>query len=122
VEAIDDTFAAKDDDVLFYLLVTKAWLDQLILALVLICHSSYRGVFELLRDMFDITVSLGTIHNRIQWAAEQAAAINRAQNLAEIRVGLHDEIFQGSMPVLVGIDAASLYCYLLADVEHRDGV
>jgi hypothetical protein len=121
VEAIDDAFAAKDDDVLFYLPVTKAWLDQLILALVLICHSSYRGVFELLRDMFDVTVSLGTIHNRIQWAADQAAGINRAQNLSAIRVGLHDEIFQGSMPVLVGIDAASLYCYLLADVEHRDG-
>jgi hypothetical protein len=24
------------------------------------------------------------------------------------------------MPVLAGVDAASTYCYLLADAEHRD--
>ena len=34
----------KTEKVLFYLPVTKAWLRQLVLALVLICHSSYRGV------------------------------------------------------------------------------
>jgi hypothetical protein len=37
-----------------------------------------------------------------------------------IKVGLHDEIFQGSQPVLAGVDAASTYCYLLQGVEHRD--
>jgi hypothetical protein len=30
--------------VLFYLPVTEAWLRRLILALLLLCHSSYRGV------------------------------------------------------------------------------
>ncbi len=43
----------KKDDVLFYLPVTKSWLKQLILTLILICHSFYRGVKELLRDLFD---------------------------------------------------------------------
>ena len=81
---------------------------------------SYRGVKELLRDLFNIPISVGTIHNRLQSAAGQACAINRSQNLSAIRVGLHDEIFQGSMPVLAGVDAASTYCYLLADAEHRD--
>ena len=37
-----------------------------------------------------------------------------------ILVGLHDEIFQGTLPVLAGVDAASTYCYLLAVAEHRD--
>jgi hypothetical protein len=120
VEAIDEAFAPKDAEVLFYLPVTEAWLKQLILALVLICHSSYRGVQELLRDLFAISISVGAIHNRLQWAAEQAAAINRSQDLSPIRVGLHDEIFQGSRPVLAGVDAASTYCYLLADADHRD--
>jgi hypothetical protein len=83
-------------------------------------RSSYRGVKELLRDLFNIPISVGTIHNRLQSAAGQACAINRSQNLSAIRVGLHDEIFQGSMPVLAGVDAASTYCYLLADAEHRD--
>lgn len=94
--------------------------DQLVLSLTPICRSSCRGVKELLRDMFDLPVSIGTIHNRLQRAAAKAATINRAQDLSSIRVGLHDEIFQGAMPVLAGVDAASTYCYLLASAEHRD--
>ena len=119
-EALDQAFAAESEDVLFHLPVTEAWLNQLMLALILTCHSSYRGVKELLRDLFDIPVSIGTIHNRLQAAAARACVINRSQNLSAVRVGLHDEIFQGSMPVLTGVDAASTYCYLLAAAEHRD--
>ena len=120
--AIDEVFsdAKKEQEVLFYLPVTQTWLFQLILALVLICHCSYRGVVELMRDLFDLSISVGTIHNRLQSAAEQAAAINLDQVLSPLRVGLQDEIFQGSQPVLVGVDAASTYCYLLAAAEHRD--
>ena len=121
--AMDATFepTASDDDVLFHLPVTKTWLSQLILGLVLICHSSYRGVVELFRDLLDVSISVGTIHNRLQSAAATASGINQAQDLARIQVGLHDEIFQGSQPVLAGVDAASTYCYLLQGVEHRDG-
>ena len=50
----------KTEKVLFYLPVTKAWLRQLVLGLVFICHSSTRGVVELLRDLFDYRISLGT--------------------------------------------------------------
>ena len=54
-EALSEAFApsSRPDDVLFYLPVTKAWLRQLVLGLVFICHSSTRGVVELLRDLFD---------------------------------------------------------------------
>ncbi|MEO0648747.1 MAG: hypothetical protein AAFZ17_21760, partial [Cyanobacteria bacterium J06650_10] len=53
--SLDESFAPSqgDDDVLFHLPVTKNWLYQLILGLVLICHSSYRGVVELFRALFD---------------------------------------------------------------------
>src|SRR5262245_19687488 len=63
--ALRDAFApqAEDDTVLFYLPVTQAWLRQLVLALVLICHSSLRGVVELLGDLFNYPISLGTVHN-----------------------------------------------------------
>lgn len=46
--ALDDAFlaAAPEDETLFKLTVTKAWLRQVIVALPLICHSSYRGVIE----------------------------------------------------------------------------
>ncbi|MFK8184977.1 MAG: hypothetical protein AB8B99_16520 [Phormidesmis sp.] len=121
-QALEESFAPSqgDDDVLFYLPVTKNWLYQLILGLVLICHSSYRGVIELFRDLFDTSISIGTIHNRLEAAAATAAEINQSQDLSGIEVGLHDEIYQANRPVLVGIDAVSTYCYLLQSVEHRD--
>ena len=69
-QALDESFAPSqgDDDVLFHLPVTKSWLYQLILGLMLICHSSYRGVVELFRDLFDTPISIGTVHNRLQSA------------------------------------------------------
>ena len=120
--SLDASFAPSqgDDDVLFNLPVTKSWLYQLILGLVLICHSSYRGVVELFRDLFDTPISIGTVHNRLEAVAATAVEINQSQDLSGIEVGLLDEIFQSNRPVLVGVDAASTYCYLLKDVEHRD--
>jgi hypothetical protein len=112
--------APVDDEVLFYLPVTKAWLRQLVLALVLICHSPYRAVVELLRDLFDWEVSLGTVHNIVHHAVEPARAISRHRDLAGVRIGAHDEIFQAGHPVLVGVDTASTYCYLLSLEDHRD--
>ena len=121
--SLDETFTPSkgDDEVLFHLPVTKSWLYQLILGLVLICHSSYRNVVELFRDLFDTPISIGTIHNRLQATAEKAAEINQTQDLSGIEVGLHDEIYQANKPVLVGVDAASTYCYLARrSVDHRD--
>jgi hypothetical protein len=123
-QALSQAFAPtpKPDEVLFYLPVTKAWLRQLILALVLICHSSARGVVELLRDVFDCPISLGTVHNIVHSAVEPARAISRRYDLAPVRIGAHDEIFQALHPVLVGVDTASTYCYLLSLEDHRDAV
>ena len=120
--ALDDAFepTISDKQVLFHLPITKSWLFQLILGLVLICHSSLRGVVELLRDVFDVAISASTVRNRLNTAAEQASAINAAQDLSLIEVDLRDEIFQVHRPVLVGMDAASTYCYLLKLAEHRD--
>jgi len=120
--ALDDAFlsATPDHEVLFEVAVTKAWLRQVIVALPLICRSSYRGVVEFLRDLLGLSISVGTVHHVLQSATRQAGVINRQQDLSGIRVGLHDEIFQGATPVLAGVDAASTYCYLLAAEERRD--
>ena len=122
-EALNDAFspANRDDQkVLFHLPVTKAWLRQLILALTLICHSSLRGVVELLRDVFDYDISPSTVHNVLRSAVPQARACNEQQELSRVRIGAHDEIFQSGHPVLVGLDADSTYCYLLSLEDHRD--
>ena len=119
---LDEAFssATPDEAVLFELAVTKTWLRQVIVALPLICRSSYRGVVEFLRDLLGLPVSLGHVHDVLQAATRQASAVNDEPDLSGIRVGLHDEIFQGATPVLAGVDARSTYCYLLAAEQHRD--
>jgi len=120
--ALDDAFrsATPDDEGLFELVVTKVWLRQVIIALALICRGSCRGVIEFVRDLLGVSMSVGTVHQVLQSAARTAGIINQEQDLSAIRLGLHDEIFQGAMPVLTGVDAKSTYCYLLAAADHRD--
>ena len=113
--------SADEDDVLFCLPVTKNWIRQFVLALILICHSSFRGVIEILQEVFDYhNLSLGTVYNIVSEAVQKAQPINNAQYLSGIGVGIPDEIFQASKPVLVGMDARSTYCYLLTAEEQRD--
>lgn len=126
-EALDEVFAASgggapgEERVLFYLPVTKPWLRQVTLGLTLSCHSSFRGVVEFFDDVFDYPISVSTVHNILQHAVEQARSYNLGQDLSDVRIGAHDEIFQTRQPVLVGADVASTYCYLLSLEEHRDG-
>ena len=123
-EAIDEAFTAPtddDDQVLFHLPVTKKWILQFVLSLIMVCHSSFRGVIEILNTLFDYhQISLGTIHNMVREAIEKSQQINNAQDLSPIRIGLPDEIFQTGQPILVVVDAQSTYCYLLAAEDHRD--
>jgi hypothetical protein len=121
-KALEHAFAPApvQDEVLFHLPVTKTWLEQLVLGLVLICHSSYRGVVELLSDVFDYRISPGTVHNIVHSTVAQAQRINDRYDLSGVRFGAHDEIFQGRQPVLVGVDTDSTFCYLLSLEEHRD--
>jgi hypothetical protein len=120
--ALDDAFlsAAPDEEALFALAVTKTWLRQVIVGLALICHSSYRGAVEFLRDLLGVSISVGTVHQVLQLVTQKAGVLNRDQDLSGVRVGLHDEIFHDGKPVLAGVDAASTYCYLLVAAQHRD--
>jgi hypothetical protein len=120
--ALDEAFTptAHDDHVLFHLPVTKAWLRQATLGLTLICHSSYRGVVEFFRDLFDVPISVGTVHNIHREAITAARPHNHTQDLAHVDLAALDELYQNRRPVLVGVDAASTYCFLLTDEDHRD--
>lgn len=122
--ALDDAFLSTktDDEVLFHLPVTKAWLRQATLGLVFICHSSLRGASEYWRDLFGVHMAVGTVHNILRDAVTKARPYNRRQNLANVNIGALDELFQTRHPVLVGADVASTYCFLLSMEEHRDAV
>ena len=121
-DALEHAFATdeQDDNVLLHLPITKAWVRQLVLELVLLCHSPFRAVTELFDDLFGHHISIGTVSNIVTSAVETARRVNSAQHLSAVRVGAHDEIFQASRPVLVGMDVESTYCYLLSLEDHRD--
>jgi hypothetical protein len=122
LEGISKSFEKQlsSDKVLFYIPVTKQWLCQVVLALIFICRASYQGVCEFFRDIFDCRISKGTIHNVVHEHLKIAKEINDQQDLSHVQVGLHDEIYQGRDPVLVGCCARSTYCYLLSLEETCD--
>ena len=105
--------STMDKEVLFHIPVTKKWLEQVSLGLIFICRSSYQGVQEFFRDLFDYQISKGSVHNIVYKHLNMAKDINHKQDLSEVKEGLHDEIYQAGDPVLVGCCARSTYCYLL---------
>jgi hypothetical protein len=111
---------AQPPDLLFWLPVTRSWLHQLVVALALLCHSPYRGIVDLLADLFDHHISIGTVHNILRSAASTAASVNGQQDLSGVSFAALDEIFQAGSPVLVAADTRSGYCCLLSQEEHRD--
>ena len=120
--ALQEAFASPavaEDQVLFQLPVTNAWLRQATLGLTLICHSSLRGVVEYWRDLLGVQMGLGTVHNILQDAVAKARPHNLRHNLAPIAIAALDEIFPSRRPVLVGADVASSYCFLLSLEERR---
>jgi hypothetical protein len=123
-DALAQAFAPPEEDgdrVLFELPVTKNWIEQFVLAQVLVGHTSFRGAIEILDAVLDYRdISVGTVHNIVAGAVAQARAVNDAQDLRGIRVGAHDEIYQARRPVLVGADIQSTYCYLLAEEDCCD--
>lgn len=69
----------------------------------LIGHGSLRGVVELFGDVFDCSISVGTVHNVLQAPVGEARSCNERQDLCAVHIGAHDKIFQSGKPVLVGI-------------------
>ena len=119
--AANQAFEAKDDDVLFYIPVTKAFLYAMIVALFLICKSSYRDIICFLKSIFNYHVSIGTVSNVINDAAEMAIPINNSYDLSTVRESASDEAFHLNKPLLVTVDIASRFCPLLVHADNRDG-
>lgn len=121
LQGIDEAFqVANDNDVLFYLPVTKKWLIAFILCLILHCKACYRGIYKLLTDSFDYNISIGTIHNIAQTAAVTAKNINKEEDLKTVTLAAPDELFYNDKPILTGVDIPTLYCYLLSKEKNRD--
>ncbi len=123
VAAVDQAFDEAHTDenkVLFYLPITKAWIEQLVLCLMLHGRASFRGITHVLKDVFDYDISVPSIHNISVGAKRTAAHINIQQDLSCVKLAAYDEIFHLNKPVLAGVDIPSLYCFLLSQEDHRD--
>ena len=120
--AVDESFnlAKTDNEVIFYLPVTNEWIQQLVLSLMLAPHASYRNIITLLKDCFDMDISLGKVHAIFTEAVEMSMQLNASEDLSKIKISSNDELFHHNRPVLSGIDIRSLYCYLLSYELQRD--
>jgi hypothetical protein len=119
-QAFKEQTPTDENEVLFYIPVTKKWISQVVLALILICKASYQNVCEFLIDVMDYKMCKGTVHNIVYEHLSHVKEINCSQDLSTIKQGLHDEIYQSGTPVLVGCCASSTYCYLLKSEEACD--
>src|SRR5437588_10741370 len=54
--------------------------------LLLLCHSSYRGVVEFYRDLLNVNLSVGTVHNIVREAIAKARPYNLGQDLAAVDI------------------------------------
>jgi hypothetical protein len=121
--ALDEVFAQPPDTpekVLFWLPVTKSWIEQATIGLALTCKGSERGIVQYFDDHFDYRMSVGKVHNILTSAVPLARVQNAKVELVNIRDAALDELFQAKWPVLAGVDVASTFCFLLSREEHRD--
>ena len=113
-KSIDDAFDPKSKEIkkekiLFYLPITKSWICQFILVMILNNRGSYRGVIKSLSDLLDYQISIGKIHNVVHEHIQKSIVINNRQDLSNVKIGAHDELFHQNKPVLAVIDIPSLY-------------
>lgn len=120
LEAANKAFDQGDDDVLFYIPVTKSFIQQSVVALRLICESSYRNIMFYVQTMFNHDVSLGSVCNILDDAAEKAVIINQSYDLSQIKDSASDELFHWNSPILAAVDIPSRFCALLAKADSRD--
>ena len=100
----------------------KNFIEKVVICLVMLCHSSCRGVQEFVKTVFDYEISLDRISKIINEASKRAEKFNKSQSLNQIKEGALDEIFSGSIPVLVGVDLRSTYTFLLSEEGGRRGI
>lgn len=94
-------------------------ITRLVLSLSLDCHASIEGIQRSAQAILGQHISIGKISSIIREASERAQQFDDQITLETIKQGANDEIFQGNVPVLTGIDPESTYIYLLEEAGDR---
>lgn len=120
LQAAHQAFDEEDDSVLYSVPVTKPFIKQVVLALGMICKSSYRDIKFFMKSIFDYSISVGGIFNVMDNASEKAKSINDSYDLSLIKTSAADELFHRNKPILDVVDVDSRFCALLAKADKRD--
>ncbi len=120
LDGASNAFAESDENVLFTIAVTKSLIHTMVVALRLVCGSSYRGIMFFLDSVFGHSISLGSVFNILDVTADKAQSINGSYALNTIRNSAADELFHRNQPILNVVDIDSRFCALLAKAQDRD--
>lgn len=108
--AINKAFDEENENTLLYdLPITKNYIKQVVLSLFLICKSSFRDIIFFLKDIFDYSISLGSIYTILDEEAEKAENVNQSYNLSSIKISTADELFHRNKPHLAVVDIPSTF-------------
>lgn len=100
--------------------ITKQLKTRLVVSMALDCRAPLEGIQRTMA-VLGVKISIGAISGILQEAANRAEEFDKSVPLDGISQGANDEIFQGSTPILTGIDLDSTYVYLLEAAKDRSG-
>jgi hypothetical protein len=101
-------------------IIDESMKEKIIVACMLICKASTEDTQRFISTVFNEWISIGKISRIINEAATKAEHWNSSIDLRGIKTGANDEIFQGSTPILVGVDPNSTFTYMMEEAENRD--
>jgi hypothetical protein len=120
LNAVTSSFEEAGEGVLFTIPVTREFIRKVVVALFLICGSSYRGIVYFLSCIFGYHIALGSVFNILDGAADNATQVNESYDLSTIKTSAADELFHRNAPILGVVDIPSRFCALLAKADDRD--
>jgi len=120
LDAATKAFDETDEEVLFTIKVTKAFIHMVVVALYLLDGPSYRGIMFFMETVLGYPIALGSIFNILDVAADKAKPLNDSYGLCAIQSGAADELFHRNQPILSVVDIESRFCALLAQSDNRD--
>lgn len=110
----------KEEDVLFYLPVTKDFIHATVVDLSIGCKVSTRDIVCHLENTLGYHLAVGSVTNILDAASDKASCINNSYDLSLIKDSAADELYHHNKPLLASVDIPSRFCPLLVHADDRD--
>jgi hypothetical protein len=110
----------KEEDVLFFLPVTKDFIHATVVDLSIGCKVSTRDIVCHLENTLGYHLAVGSVTNILDAASDKASCINNSYDLSLIKDSAADELYHHNKPLLASVDIPSRFCPLLVHADDRD--